>query len=488
MLITEPFSQAAVTTVMCQRVDTGVASIPRANAFGDSSRAASQTYELSRGNQLAVLRGLYDNFKNTSVLMQPDVTCPSGNCTFPQPVSMQTISMCHSCLDVTSKLSLPTANMSDTSSIEGYDRANFTINNYPSRLGSVMATNITGGGGGHFPDGPWSYTDIVSFQGIASIYNDTACVLGTGTGCNKTFLGFDCALRPCVRTYSSSMTSGKYNETETKVQYLHLTPNRDFELALNETFINGTWEKCTSATKKSDTHKAEVYLPYQLLPNGTADNPATVWYPDDCVYGMPFSEYLGLYQFLYPLFTQGVLQVGTSGSAITGDAWLKTLWNDGASSMDVVNQFAGNLANSMSVYMRSNGLKFTYRGLVPGDDSYDTRENLPLAAFKITGDMQHLEPCIKARWRFLSFLAVLFVLEIVFFLAVLWVDHRSRLWHSDWKSATLPMMFQALQDKPRDSRIGTERDKYYTEAQSLRVRLVEGEKGWVFASGRDKEQ
>lgn len=488
MLITEPFSQAAVTTVMCERVDVGVASIARANSFGTAVRVGSQLYELSSGNQLAVLQGFYDSYKNTSQLMQPDITCTSGNCTFPQPVSMQTISMCHSCRDVSSKLRMSTSNGSDSSSIEGYERANFTINNSSSpRMGTVLATNISGYG--QWSDGPWLFTDIVNFQGIASVYNDTACTLKpNSTGCNRSFFGFDCALRPCVRTYSSSMTGGKYSETEINVQYLHMTPNRDFELAVNETFINGTWKKCTSEKNRTDTHTSEIYLPYKLTADGVADNPATVWYPDDCVYGIGFGDYVGLYQYMYPLFSQGQLVWSISSVAVTGDAWLKKLWNDGAPSLEIVNKFAGNIANSLSAYMRNNGLKQEYRGLVPGDGNYNDIVNTPPDRLKVTGDMQHLEPCIKARWRFLSFLAVLFVLEIAFFLAVLWVDHRSRMWHADWKSATLPMMFQALQNKPRDSGVGMERGKYYTEAQSLRVRLVEGEKGWVFASGRDKEQ
>lgn len=489
MLITEPFSQAAANIAMCERVDVGKASIPRFSSFAESQRVMQVWWEMTQGFQLAAYQGLYDTHKNTSVLMEPHINCATGNCTFSQPTSLQTLSMCYSCRDVTNKVVFNrNATADDTSTIVGY--SNFSVGSNNGRSMAPIATNYTTPltmllqpWTASWPEGKWFQTSIADFQGIATSFKDPKC--DPGPQCEVDYLGFDCALRPCVQSFSSSVVNGKYTETLLKTEYMHVSYSNTFVVAVEEAFVNGTWTKCTSSNENSTTHNTPVEQPFKIYPNGTRDGPETVenlWYPPECVYAIGSGDHWALRRFLNDIFSKGALSWGYDGHAIQGDPWLKSLFNTGAPSMDIVNRFAENLANSLGAYIRTNGISKSYE--LDGDKYKEVP--YPAALIQAAGDMKHLEACIQARWRFLSFLGVLFVLEIVFFVAVLWVDHRSRLWQADWKAATLPMMFQALQDRPKGSGDTMERDNFYTEARALRVRLVEGEKGWVFASGRDK--
>lgn len=501
LVAAEPFSQASVMVAMCGRVHENAAWIPRASMFTGSQTLERGSVMMNSTFQLAAYQALYDDYRSTPELMQPLVNCPTGNCTFPQPVSIQTLSMCHSCRDITDKISGLPSDLNNppedmTLSIKGYTES------FQARTLLPLVTNCSSSGvlgqsedpdaiGARWPDGVWNDTSLVSFQGVAGLLKNTSCNFGDRNRKSdcvmKGYLGFDCGFRPCVKSYSSKMLNGKYTETEVDRKFLHRAPNDDFQLVLDETFINGTWTKCTSEDHWTPTHNATVG---RLPPVKLGEE--SLYYPPSCVYSVSQADFYALVQFLQDGLFVPKAQLdwaATQDGAVEvfGQAWQAKLWNHGSASMDVTNRFAEGLANVLGNYIRANGATF-YQTKDIGPD-FNNRFNttiFPADWTRALGDAHYDEACIQVRWRYMAYPATLFLLVLVFFVAVVWDDYKSKSWGADWKLATLPMLFPALRNRPASVGSKMQSKSYYTEAQPLQVKLVNGDDGWAFTSGRDE--
>ncbi len=131
-LITEPFSQAAVAIGTCERVMPGEASIPRFNNYAIAQSNANIA-SLTTAMQLAVYTGLYTRPTNSSESIRSTVVCPTGNCTFPvqNGASFDTLTICHTCRDVTNKLAMSNT----TSGKRGAQEASeYILTGYPGNL------------------------------------------------------------------------------------------------------------------------------------------------------------------------------------------------------------------------------------------------------------------------------------------------------------------------------------------------------------------
>lgn len=398
----------------------GVTSIPRWSSYGGADHVGANAEDISTSMSLAVFQGLYDDFKNSSQLMENSVVCPSGNCTFSSPVTLQSVTMCHSCRDVTDRIRNGSAPMVFTGHytefygplrLDGYGSATFDID----RRVTQMATNTssyyytnTSDKDIRWPDGVWPRTSLVDFQGIANIPNRAECPSNSGLiDCDILGqLAFDCSLRPCVKTIRASITNHKYTEEEVARAYMHAASNvkggsGKFQLGLNRTFINGTWETCQGQRNASESHPIEVAVYPTLtdkeIQDGTA--PAPLFYPEECVYEFGIEEIIAMYNLLSSTFKTAKLSRSLGGTP-TGIAWLKKLWAEGNITMASVNSFAENLANTIGQEMRSNGGVFDYdvsmssrvdpqTQLVPS-----TSVPIPAAFLKDTDDSHEREPCI----------------------------------------------------------------------------------------------
>lgn len=496
LVATEPFSQAGVQATMCPRVNASTAWIPRSSVFEGSQALERGSVMLNSTFQLAAYQGLYDDYQAANDLMQPFVVCPSGNCTFPQPISIQTLTMCYSCRDTSDKIYKTTPDGWDDRrdglvlTMKGYSEVfvsgqllsvvtNFTANDI---FGQYVFENSTSS---RWPDNGWNDTSMVNFQGIAGHLENTTCKLDD---CKVgKYLGFDCGFRPCVKSLSSKMVNGKYSETEVDRHYLPRVAN-EFRMALNETFINGTWTKCTPENDWTPTHSATAYV---WTPTG---DQKLLYYTPNCIYSVTQEDYTALTQFLSGLFVLDELKqlqwAATQDNSVEvyGQAWQAKLWNKGQPSMDVVNRFAEGMANVIGNYMRTNGRKY-YQArdytLEPGH--YNTTI-FPVDWTRALGDAHYSEACIRVRWRYLAYPATLFILVFAFFVAVVWDDYTSKSWGADWKLATLPMQFPALRNRPSSMVSSKMHSKsYFQEASQMQVKLVNGDEGWMFTSGREGE-
>lgn len=149
------------------------------------------------------------------------------------------------------------------------------------------------------------------------------------------------------------------------------------------------------------------------------------WYPQERVYTTGRAAASALSQFIGPfkLFKDGRLETDEKGS-FYGDVWLQKLWNNGEMSLDSVSRFAEGTALAISAQMRINS-----------SDSGSLRRQ--------RGTAWKTQTCITVRWRYLSLLATLMVLEMVFFFMVVVANHRST-WRAGWKCWTLAVAFQNI--------------------------------------------
>lgn len=114
-----------------------------------------------------------------------------------------------------------------------------------------------------------------------------------------------------------------------------------------------------------------------------------------------------------------------------GDAWLVQLWNNGNTNMSRIEELFGGLAISIGTQMRNTA------GTEHFDNGMTSASGTHLPGYAIS-----LRPCIRVRWKFLSFPAVLLVAELAFFIGVIICNWHSA-WDGNWKSSTLPFIFQS---------------------------------------------
>jgi hypothetical protein len=280
-----------------------------------------------------------------------------------------------------------------------------------------------------FPDGPWNRTSVAAFQGLALNKKNQSCISGY---CETIPFAFDCSLRACVKIFAANVSNSIYHEEELSREYLHMVPQIfDYQLAVNRTFFNNTWKNCEGARKRSKTHTVEVILP-EAQNIGFDDPLPSLWYPPECTYYMAQQTGSSMAQYMGSLFRSSQLQT-YPGGVLLGDSWLKSLWGMGSVNMNSVDIFAEGLATSVGAQIRRNG------------DPPNSASDIPLDIWtSVHGQVLYMESCIRVRWKYLSFLAILLAAELLFFTAVIIVNYRSH-WNRDWKASTLPLLFQHIQ-------------------------------------------
>ncbi|CEJ94439.1 hypothetical protein VHEMI09970 [[Torrubiella] hemipterigena] len=480
-VISDPFSQASVSVELCDFVGPRDAAIPRHYNYTTSFHTGAGQSELTVDMQFALMQGLYNQPQNTSEGIAKSVVCPSGNCTFADPVV--TIDMCHSCMDITDKI----VQNGTLYTLDGY---NFTGNfgalnsGQIANYGSAIAMDSGGGPAPWkatqmWPDGDWQRTGMFDFQGLAYVTKNVNCQ--GRQDCDWKMFAFDCSLQPCAKTYSAKVSNGRYAEKELSRQYLHHVPGKEyFQLALNRTFLNGVWENCVAEDHATSTNTVEIVLPQIQAMNplpSVGDKYPSVWQRPECTHLFGYGPWNALGEY-FPKYFRAVRLTAQPGFIFQGDGWVKKLWNNGQMTMDTVNNFTEGLAIAVGSEMRRNGDTCFELSSSKGCDG-----PLPASLMRTQGDMHDLQPCIKVHWGFLSFLAAMLGLELVFFVAVLAASNRNQSWQEDWKGATLPMLTGAVDHgRGRGSSAGKRAAEFYDEAKSIQVQLVEDRGRWAFTT------
>lgn len=423
----DPFSQASVTHQPCWRPVDRDATIPRGNnyaAFGAHSGAGADGQTLDPPMSLAAYMGVLNPPPNSSASVQ--VSCRTNNCTYPsdQGATFSSLGVCALAWDISNQVTDLGSEFE-----KGY---NYTL---PWGInigkGSLLgATSTMTPGTSFLPEGegPWNRTSFIDVQLLGANYKNASC---TYPDCDDWRFGpvaYMFSLLPCVQTFAANFTDGRYNETIIDEQVLHWVGHSvGYQLALNKTIHDGRWQECKGADKKTDTNTVKVYAPSAQGMNSPADElPVDAWHRPECVYGVgpgasqAISNFIGPDEFFY---SKQALYRGEPG-VFKGKIWMQNLWNNGNMSLAQVTTFAEGLARAVGARMRANPSDAADGGL--------------RAARGVTLGK---ETCIVVEWKYLSFLATLLALDLVFFVVVVAINYRNR-WGADWKSSTLAVAFQ----------------------------------------------
>ncbi|PQK16784.1 hypothetical protein BB8028_0006g11030 [Beauveria bassiana] len=407
-LITEPFSQAAVAIGICERVMHGEASVPRFDNYAIAQSDATVA-SLMTAMQLAVYTGLYARPSNSSESIRSTVQ-----------------KRCH-------------------------DAGNYILTGYPDIL-SLASGRGSGFSGKMFtfgtsngvygsdptslsPAGEWnSTTTLLSIYGIA-------LVKPTLQDKNSDLIpvAFDCALRPCVVSFNASVQNGKYAEIEFARHYLDAVPfDHSFQLATSSAVVNGSRQTCTASEEKTATNSVHVLLPASAPRRSTGlddgDKLPGKWYTPECVYSFTKSPTSALVDFVGRLFDNASIQLVRGVDQVDGAVWLQTLWSAGTMTIESVDHFMDGISLAIGGEMRSN----------KPPPSQHVDDGVPFSAGSVTGDALYSEVCIRIKRRYLSFLAVLLTIEMLFFAAVVVISQRRPWWCENWKTSALPLLAQAI--------------------------------------------
>lgn len=478
-LTVDPFSQASVSIVTCERVVSTPAKVLRANVYSaNGGHVGAGLNELDAPMQIAISSGTTQPPPNSSRSMAADVVCPSANCTFPATedgASFMTLAMCHSCLDITTSVTRVGEN--EHALIYGSSVNISMVQNTPGQVAFTMAASQLpdGPNGNAFPDGPWLRTSLMDFQGIVAQNTDSSCT--RGKYCNSTPFAFDCSLRPCIKTFAAKVSNGIYSEEEISRQFLHyLSRNQSsethgewiwtFQRAVDRRIVNGTWVDCDSAVDSSDRYPIGV-------PQGEdGDGSSILWYRPECVYLIRAGAVWAISQYFRNLIVSGKLGEYTT-SVYQGDAWKEMLWNLGQINLTSVNSFTEGVANAIGAQMR--------RAAEPADDRLGLPDLSPETWTFAHGQGLQSRPCIRVRWKWISLLGVLFLAEVTF-LTVLIVMNRRSGWSGDWKSSSLPLLLQHIDmgsaPTSQQDQLSENKADLYKAADMTQTRLSQVDGKW----------
>lgn len=442
----DPFSQSLISLYRCEQpLLSGTALIPRINVYTGGElkpldemwipEAATTDGNLRESMQSAMYIGLVKPPDNSSASVE--TFCSTGNCTFAADATkavFQTLSMCHSCRDISDQIieDSPIGNHTLPSGAVANDRDLFSCAAEPSFRA----------------DDP-----IFKFECV--MRNDYSLGLPVPTA-------ISCQLFPCVKTYAAGIRNSQYTETILSTE----TPNPgnaavhkdSLALIISAAVIDplraGVRKKCESASTPSASHTVafgEVEVIKTIRDNITQGLDYQRWYEPECIWGFEVQSQWGFSSFLADKINLHKLGLPLS----SGEPWLRKAFQNGNGSVATFDEVVGGLALTISGQMRSENVTA----------EFSTRP--------VEGTAWENDTCIGVQWQWISFPVSLLMLEILLLLAT--IDRGRRCdWRGDWKSSPLPLLFNA---PLHDGDIGAAKSLTVAEmeerASLLRIKMVQ---------------
>ena len=473
-LAIDPTVQAMVKYYNCVWPVAGQnATMPQAQVYSEQGlHAYAGTSSVTSGMQSAINSGL---FTPGGIVM--NVNCPTGNCTLPPTYS--SISYCSICTDISHKIKLEKGvgrtyydDYVDPDTGANYYSYNYTKTSLPSGLSAIYGgqPNDT-----YFITGS-NYDGIIELLVGASPYSGPDSQLAAD--CNATtkdtwpcrgYGAASCAMVPCVRTFSGTVSGARLIETP-------LSKYTDWGTAESSSPYNAMVDMSCVADPRKRTQLAQLgykfdnkttFIPYHHSFDESTGN----WWPDayaadgmtpivtnltlsslvprKCIYEINLMAVNTLNQFWNTYFNGTLTPLGTLYS---GPSQLETIYNNGQLSFLSVSQTFHNLSMSMTTHIRQNGVE----------------------AFSppTQGQVMKNVTCVRVQWEFLIFPAALICLMLTFFVGMA-LDTRNRQGvqgiDHEFKSSPLALMVHGLD--------GQIQEKLQTPLEPSVVRGGEGEKG-----------
>ena len=498
VLAVDPFTQQIIRYNDCSVPMAGLqATIPRTNAKFPIDSNINST-DVDSDLRAAINAGL----TSSNGLVSP--TCLTGNCTFMREYG--TIAYCSSCTEITEDLTVQSrivqsnfTNIMEAfiNGTNGTTSQNYTGPAFLANTNVLIDTSLPSGLSiSSFPGADFNFSTMgVNTQQDAMGDSDRVEIIvgkqvqlfdpATGkrpTGCNesstndtwycKGYGAASCSLAPCVRTFTSTIEAGQLYETSVSTSnhtlsswgyMVQVPPESSGPTILPPRYSSMVDTNCLSGYERLSLSKAGYHL-----------DPRTRWLaynltfdPDDsdttCQDTMnesdsissqcqnvsdnaPFPGSMLSHECLYILdnmfvgnlwseylsdFFQGTVEgeaLLNSIDVIKGPQNLQTIYNYGNVSFDRVNETFQNISSSITKYIRQNTL---------GKWSNPAE-----------GVVMHDQTCLSVRWPWLAFPAVLVLLTVIFFVAMIIDTRPTRSCAPIWKSSLLALLFHGFE--PRD--------------------------------------
>ena len=299
----------------------------------------------------------------------------------------------------------------------------------------------------------------------------------------------NCTLNPCIRQVHTTMANGNVSETTLDIKLL---PS-PYQSASTTTLISEEFaivdRDCANRVNSTlplgqgnPYNGDSQWLVFVISDFGTSSNMNLTyndtngsqnWFlsPPQCTYSVAQSSMYSISQYLQGLLWGNAVppkgsSVGSAQSswlpatAFNGSAQINAFYDGGNLTFDSVNGKFAQIAQSMTRAMRINQGKPEF--------------NNPAV-----GVMMQPETCIVVRWPWIMYPVAMAGLVLVFAVAVIaetgWNDRD----HHDWKTSSLPILFNGLEHKLVDGKGGVVSTGAMGElAKSMQVQLGRTAEGW----------
>lgn len=484
---TGSFVQQAIQTQSCQfPVDSANASLPISRNLTAGKGSGNSLFgPLDVPNVLAALSSALAP-DNEEIGFPISVWCPTGNCTFQNPIGglYSTLGVCSSCADTSSLITSTGWILTEEEGIKSNDpqssydavtpnRAYFTANHtlpngmsvrasydnftsYQSTEALVSASSELGLDWTGDLVGPemkalsqWAFVNVTIL---------TSNWLPTSSGyCD--YVAATCTLYPCLRSYKSSVTSGKLDEvlvntvpavpnvaaafpsniTTEVIQgaisgenwnpYIYGTdPGTKFQAVKSPCLVNNTiWNK-EDQFSTADMQRL-LLLHAEPYPNGARHfTVETITAPTECIYGMDIVAQSDLWSLMTDISFNGSCSAHSSINSPENTTqiycdekyWLSRFYNDGgttaASIIKRFEAFADRLSNKMRIGLLNN----------------------PEA---VSGQVLQITVCLRIHYSWLSFPAVLTAVTSSLLAWTMVQSSRRQGREMVWKTSILPFLF-----------------------------------------------
>lgn len=402
---------------------------------------------------------------------EPLYSCPSGNCTFAEKYS--SIAYCSSCIDATAALEIELFQQYDETGKVLLNKTRVSLSVGSPNITLSRGSNLYGGSLGLVAEGA-SQISIIRWDGRSDI-----------PGPNETIRGYRCKLFPCLKTFTAQVYNGRLRETLVEENHGPFSTVNAREMMISMADLN-----CLESTEQRDILKrlgyqfnaATRWLPYNvtLSRNSTEENPefldsgpavyalenpcnkaparndfelcngnrttkeALEVVPPRCIYNMEVPTILSLEKHLFgQLFTGEVRNDASYGyPGFMGNETLRAVFNAGSAngSLEDLQSIMRNVTSALTTHIRQTGAK----GL----------------SEPALGLMFQYTTCVRVRWAWLAYVAVIVGLTLVFFTCMVvfarraqattksqWVDGVPTSTYQDFKSSILPILFHGFDDE-----------------------------------------
>ena len=385
--------------------------------------------------------------------------CPSGNCTFSELVN--TLGWCSSCSDISNEIHV----FNESVPFDGSTvwKTNLSL---PSGVHSAEFAGI--GGVQSFLTAQFEFPGDVEFLASYLQPMDPSMCKGPNSPswvCQGAGAA-SCQLRPCVKTYNTTVNNGRLEETLIRSHNMPVGPE-NFNSMVNVSCLRPV-DKAKLAQGGQNLSSDDLWMVFDPAIQGQepiSNLQPQLNIPQECVYSLLTNSFLSLVNGLRPLLTGSMTpnNAHEDPQSADGQASLQAMYQGGNVSFEIINATMHNLTEAMTSYTREHG-----------DLNWSEAAE---------GQAWRTDTCVRIEWGWLASPAALTGLTLIFFVTMIVQTRRGEVgYNHNWKSSTLPLLYHGLEQRTR-WRQGelAQMDDMKKSAKELHVKLTLTEEGWRLA-------